>query len=124
VSDHEFFMRCDCGAEFASIDIWLKPGADPVDKGAPKSGTYPIESFEDGYLTFYNDIVPMSRLRGRLRLAWNLLRGRDATYACVILNPEAVTRLRDFLAAFTGAPPQTTSPTAYTWTSTDPRVKS
>lgn len=97
----ELLLRCDCGIEHLSVDLWFTTNAADFrlkDKEQRKPDS-PSRWFDEGYLTVTQGYGYNKPWRDRMRAAWALLRGREYLISSVILKPADHEKIRQFFKA-------------------------
>lgn len=75
----ELTLRCACGVEHLDIDLFLE-----LDE-------------EDSYMSFSSIFGPRRSWRERFKAVWLILRGKNHYFNEIVLDPDKLTELRDFL---------------------------
>lgn len=75
----ELTLRCACGVEHLDIDLYLE-----LDE-------------EDSYMSFSSIFGPRRSWRERFKAVWLILRGKNHYFNEIVLDPDKLTELRDFL---------------------------
>jgi len=75
----ELTIRCACGVEHLDIDLFLE-----MDE-------------EDSYMSFSSIFGPRRSWRERFKVVWLILRGKSYQFNELVLDPDKLTQIRDFL---------------------------
>lgn len=84
----ELTLRCACGVEHLDIDLYLE-----LDE-------------EDSYMSFSSTFGPRRTWRERFKAVWLILRGKSYYFNEIILDPDKLTQIRDFLITNLAGPTQ------------------
>ena len=91
----ELLLRCDCGVEHLSVDLWFTTNAADFRKKDAEAA----RSFDEGYLTVTQGYGWRQPWGDRIKAAWAILRGREYLFSSVILKPSDHAKIREFFKA-------------------------